>query len=769
MIGTQLDEARTDGRRTLHPQRGARESGRSQLLGALLACLLALQSGCAVVSGKLVPPAPPKATGVFRAGAAKADITPFPGFPTGGHGSGGKIARGWWTRLRARAVYLEGPSGKAIAMVACDLWSLPGGLSDRVAEILGTWEDTQHLGREQVLLAATHTHHSPGNFSTSSGYNAFASCRMGFDRRLFEFLATRIANAIREACAAKAPARLRVEERPVELLCRNRSLEPFLRDEEAGEVLHRNEGLSLGPVMPEYPDERCDRAVDPALTLVTVERADPWLAPIALLGFVAVHCTAIGHDLELYSGDLFAVAATEVETELRRRSPGEPTPLVAIFNGPEGDVSPAWQNQDRRNLLILGGRLSRAILDLAGKGPDVTGDVDYRFRAEAAVSGVKFLDRTGNVRRTAKEALPGWAMPGGAEDGRTAAYRKGHVEGVTGPDLGDDQGPKKPPYPRWVIGLLDFLYLDIPETVPLGVYRVGSLVFATLPGEFTTVMGLRVRRALAEEGGLEPRRVIGVGLAGEYLSYFATPEEYALQHYEGASTLYGTFSGELILRDLRTLASTLARPGEPPAERRFRYAAGLATTFTVEDTVASVTDPDPILTEVLQELLTGEPVRSVEIGLGDDAPSAWAAGEHHRPRFPRFCWEDEATSMPSHPQPKERIIPQVAVELVAASGDGRPLPEEDDEGLHLVTLILSAHEAAPRWCSIWMPPAGTDENAQYRFHVVGVDGVGRRSPVFRLDPSVGALSATPPSVARIDRGHPLKTFVGSLPLGVSSR
>src|SRR4029450_3663514 len=163
-------------------------------------------AGCATVAGHLPPPHPAPASGHFQAGVARVDITPAPGFPMGGHSKVGQTSIGYWTRLYARAFVLEDASGNTLVLVSCDLWSVPAGLVDRVAEILLTGEETRHIDRDQLILAATHTHHSPGNFSTASFYNTFASPSVGFDARLFEFLAQRIGQSVTEAVRARRPA-----------------------------------------------------------------------------------------------------------------------------------------------------------------------------------------------------------------------------------------------------------------------------------------------------------------------------------------------------------------------------------------------------------------------------------------------------------------------------------------------------------------------------------------------------------------------------------
>src|SRR5262249_1003042 len=68
----------------------------------------------------------------FCIGAAKMEITPPPGFPTGGHGPAGAIARGSWSRLWARAFFFKQPGGPAVVLVSCDLFAVPLRLNAKV-------------------------------------------------------------------------------------------------------------------------------------------------------------------------------------------------------------------------------------------------------------------------------------------------------------------------------------------------------------------------------------------------------------------------------------------------------------------------------------------------------------------------------------------------------------------------------------------------------------------------------------------------------------
>ncbi|MCA9321978.1 MAG: neutral/alkaline non-lysosomal ceramidase N-terminal domain-containing protein, partial [Planctomycetes bacterium] len=166
-------------------------------------------------------------SGAFRAGAAWRDITPLPGVSMGGYSIASKRARGVWKRLKARAFYFEDAAGQGLTMVSCDTWAIPMALHDRVAELLSADPATEHLRRDRILLAATHTHHSGGNYAGCKLWNAFAQQRHGFDRDLFEFYAARIVQAVREAVQRGEPARVDFYQGEARGIARNRSLEAW--------------------------------------------------------------------------------------------------------------------------------------------------------------------------------------------------------------------------------------------------------------------------------------------------------------------------------------------------------------------------------------------------------------------------------------------------------------------------------------------------------------------------------------------------------------
>lgn len=513
-------------------------------------------------------PDQPRAT--MLAGASKVDITPMAGMPLGGHAIEGGTGYGLWTRLWARAIYLEDPSGEPLVLVAVDLWAVPSGMMDDVVERVRDHHGLRQLGRAQVLISATHTHHSPANYMSNKLYNRAASNTMGFDPDVHAFMVDRLALAIAGAAAAKRPATLQLETATVAGVARNRSLPPFLRNPEAAALLAANADL---PTCPDYPREvegvdPC-QAIDPTLTTLRLDGLDG--EPVAVAAFFASHPTTLVNKTDAYSGDYFAIATARAEAALASAS-SVGDPVVALFNGPQGDVSPNWDAQGRAATEHLGARLGAAIVETARLEPSaaggcavpIAGTIENAFirqpMAEQPVAGPPSTS-------TAKRALPGRALIAGAEDGPTR-FRARTPEGQTVErHRRAGQGPKKPLVPPALFTLL-FPRSALPQEAPLSVHRVGPLTIAGLPGEFTTVMGMRIRSGIAASNAPGAPRPILVGLAGEYMSYFVTPEEYTLQHYEGGSTMWGQYAGSFIAERLAELATAGPTPVRAPAVDR---------------------------------------------------------------------------------------------------------------------------------------------------------------------------------------------------------
>ena len=101
------------------------------------------------------------------------------------------------------------------------------------------------------------------------------------------------------------------------------------------------------------------------------------------------------------------------------------------------------------------------------------------------------------------------------------------------------------------VGEIEQPYAWTPNVVDIQVLRIGQLFIIVTPGEATTMAGRRWRDAVRLEATKQLSRdeskdtsknnpiVLLGGPANTYTHYIATPEEYTVQRYEGASTLYG--------------------------------------------------------------------------------------------------------------------------------------------------------------------------------------------------------------------------------------
>jgi neutral ceramidase len=689
--------------------------------GSLSCCWLASLvlvvwlAGCGPRATQHAAAQPRAGSGVLQAGAAKVDITPLPGVPLGGHSFEGGTGYAVWTRLWARAIYLEDEQGEPMVLVVADLWSIPAGLADAVVERVREHHGLNHIGRAQLLLSATHTHHSPANFSSSRLYNRAASNRMGFDPELFEFLVGRIAAAVAEAASARAPARLRLDSAPLPAVARNRSLAPFANNPEATLLVEHNAGLPSCPDAPRDPRVDLDpcRSIDPTLTTLRIEDLDG--RPRAIAAFFAVHATSMVNATDAYNGDLFAVATAQAEAALRRAAPELADPVVALFNGAEGDVSPHWESQGRADALVLGERLGAAIIDvgLRDRGRVIDGEIESGFaRTPLAEQLVDAAPHT----YTAKRPLADKAILGGAEDGRTTFHRRLPEGQTVERHRRAGQGPKRPAVPPALFTLI-FPRSTVPQTVPIAVLRVGPLAFVGLPGEFTTIMGMRVRQAVAASSSPGAPRPITIGLAGEYMSYFVTPEEYTQQHYEGASTMWGQYAGALLAERIGALAAAMVQrsaESQPDSVSSAPFDPGLQRSFTLRPG-AHAKRALRRLDERLREQLAIAP----EL---DELPRLELVG--------------------AAPSSSSATWPAVGVEILDADARWRPLVRDgvlvDERGVEFVMFPLEVGRHTWRWAIWWI--GEVPEGAVLRLHAYGPDGGEHCSSAFEAGKLAPALA-----------------------------
>ena len=94
------------------------------------------------------------------------------------------------------------------------------------------------------------------------------------------------------------------------------------------------------------------------------------------------------------------------------------------------------------------------------------------------------------------------------------------------------------------VGEMSEPYAWSPNIIDVQLIRVGQFIAIVSPSEVTTMSGRRWKSAIASaalsEGIVSKEPIVVVGSpANTYAHYVTTPEEYDIQRYEGASTLYG--------------------------------------------------------------------------------------------------------------------------------------------------------------------------------------------------------------------------------------
>ncbi|KAF9558125.1 ceramidase [Agrocybe pediades] len=127
-----------------------------------------------------------------------------------------------------------------------------------------------------------------------------------------------------------------------------------------------------------------------------------------------------------------------------------------------------------------------------------------------------------------------------------------------------------------------------PNSVNIQMLRVGNFVMLIMPGELTTMAGRRIREAirarLISTGVLgADAYVVVAGPANVYAHYVTTREEYGVQRYEGASTIFGPFTLEAYIDKYSSLVPFLADnatgtpASDPPPPEQTSKAISLQT------------------------------------------------------------------------------------------------------------------------------------------------------------------------------------------------
>ena len=474
-------------------------------------------------------------------GAGTGDVTgPVVDVEFLGYAQPTHIANGIHTRLRARAFIIgELEGSQRLVFVTADLLSMSHEVRLSVVDNLRA-EHGNLYTLDNVILSATHTHSSPGGYAHEGT----------FREAYFDAVVRGITDAIEAAHQDLQPGRVLVGQGAVEDAGVNRSAVAYRQN-------------------PEAERARYDNDTDKEMTLLKLERAD---GVIGVLSWFAVHPTSLTFNNSLVSADHKGFAAVEMEKRFQAREDTPPHFAAAFAQSNCGDVTgnlnldntgPGVDDYDSAR--IVGQRqLDAAMAIYESASEALSGGVDYRLTSVDFTDLEVGDDFTGEGQQRTCFPAYGYSFAGGStEDGG------GHplfVEGMLEREESIETLVQLVLDPPPVTDELRACHLPKPilypkaqqDPLPIGVARVGQLAMVLVPSEVTTMSGRRMRDTVKSVLGDEVKYVVIAGYSNDYAGYITTPEEYAVQQYEGGHTLFGPWTLPGFLQEIDRLTRALA-------------------------------------------------------------------------------------------------------------------------------------------------------------------------------------------------------------------
>lgn len=546
-------------------------------------------SGQQILDESLVPTWRPAASGdEYLVGAGKADITgPVVEINMMGYADPNQLGSGLRQRLYSRSFIVgstKKPQDRFVYLVL-DTQSGDTAVRHGILERLkALGPDYAVYGAQNIAVTGTHSHSGPGAWLN---YLLPQITSRGFHKQSYEAIVQGAVASIQRAHQSLSPGRLSFGSTRVDNANINRSPYAYLANPESERQRYEDDvEKSLTLLKLTRASDGKDIGV---LTWFSVHGT-------SMLG----NNTLITGDNKGVAAYLFEKHARGLDTTsdnfvagFSQASVGDTSPnirgaycesgedqglqcdfktsLCGGKNGPCHGRGPHWGLEDygtasafdigRRQ--YLGARsLYESMLEDSSEDESafvaVRGDTVRSLHTFVDFANRTFVLQNGTLARTCPAAL-GYSFAAGTSDGPGAFDFKQNNPGdpnanpfwavvgnslhSPGPDQKDCHGVK----PILLdVGETTSPYQWSPNIVDIQLLRVGQLLIIVSPGEATTMAGRRWKEALAssavdswaDDTSDSPLVVLG-GPANSYTHYITTEQEYAIQRYEGASTLYG--------------------------------------------------------------------------------------------------------------------------------------------------------------------------------------------------------------------------------------
>ncbi|WP_036520365.1 neutral/alkaline ceramidase [Nocardia sp. 348MFTsu5.1] len=527
---------------------------RRQMLGTMAAgTVVAGVGGTFAATGPGAAGADP--AGGYLVGAGRADMTgAVAGQGMMGYSQPSQVAEGLHMRYWARAyIIVDNSTGNRVVFVtadsACLFESIHFGVLAQLKSRFGAL-----YTESNVNLNATHNHNSCGGTAWDYAYSLAA---FGFKKNSYQAEVDGIFDAICRAHESLGPGTISLGRGELHNASAQRSRSAF----------------DLNP----DPDKRAfPGGIDPAVTVLRLSQGG---SDIGVITWFSTHGTSMADHNRLITVDNKGYASHRWELD-------EPGVVAAFPQTNAGDMtpnldlvpfSPSGPTKDNRaNCAIIGERQYQAGRDayanasgMARAGVDSV--ISYVDFSDVAIDGSYTPD--GKPARTSPAMMGAGAAATSTEDNFEQPlpfFYEGQVNPLVAA-LGGLDAPISPwirdvQTPKLIVAPLGLLPPApwIPQVMPIQIMRIGDLVLAAAPAEFTIVSGLRVRQIVAGSLRVPIDNVLLQGFSNGYSQYVTTPEEYVAQQYEGGETQFGRWTLPAYMQSFDKLAGALAS-GTVPA------------------------------------------------------------------------------------------------------------------------------------------------------------------------------------------------------------
>ncbi|KAI9698885.1 MAG: hypothetical protein M1820_007306 [Bogoriella megaspora] len=546
----------------------------------------------------------------YLLGVGKADITgPVVELNFMGYANGSQIGSGLRQRIYSRAFIIGDTQNPADRFVYLVLDTQSGDTAIRhgiLDKLKALGDDYAAYGESNVAVTGTHSHSGPGGWLN---YLLPQITNKGLNPQSYAAIVDGAVLSIQRAHESLEAGTLSVGTADVDDANASRSLYAYLQNPASERAQYSAE-------------------VDKSMTLVRFTRASDG-KDIGVLSWYALHGTSMYGNNSIVTGDNKGVAAYLFEQQMNVTNPGfvagfsqanvgdtSPntegayceygasagqecdfeTSLCDGQNEPCHGRGPYWGLNDggAKSCFEIGTRQFRGAQRIYNSTlTPISGSTIKSLHTYVDFSNYEFTLANGSTARTCPAAL-GYSFAAGTTDGPGAFDFKQNNSGtpnanpvwaVVGGLLhepNDTQKACQSPKPILLdVGETHFPYDWAPNIVDIQMFRVGQLLIIISPGEATSMSGRRWRSAIAnatstalpdltssndDNSTTSPVVVLG-GPANSYTHYIATPEEYQVQRYEGASTLYGPNTLNAYINLTTTLLPYLAADStsSPPA------------------------------------------------------------------------------------------------------------------------------------------------------------------------------------------------------------